>query len=321
MLEVLVDNKNGNIWDISGIVSDLSWNTARIGKAGKLDMTIIDRGIYQDKAFTLKNGDIVAVRKGKTYVFYGYIFSIVRKQDEAVSVTCYDQIRYLLNQDKILLANVTASDVLKKIANKYNLRLGHVEDTSIRIPTFLQEGTLLDMICTALTRTLMGGGKNYFLLDENGALSLRASEDHLLDFIIGDQSLMTGYSSKNSIDSDTYNQIVFYRDDRNTGKRMEYLKEDITTIDQWGLLKLYESVDEKLSDAEIKNMLDTYLFIKNREQKSLKVEAIGDIRVRAGYYARILIEHLGINQPYIVNECTHKISDNQHTMSLDLRVI
>lgn len=321
MLQVQIDNKNGSVWDISDIVADLSWSTSRIGKAGKVDLTFVDRGLYQDRTFTLSNGDILTVRMGNVNVFLGYIFSIDRSQDEAVKVTAYDQTRYLLNQDKLFITNFTASELLSYIADKYQLKLGKVEDTVYKIPK-ISEGTLLDMICNSLTLTLHNyNQKNFFLLDDFGGLSIQASEDHVLDFVIGDQSLMTGYSSQVSIDSDTYNQIKLYRDNKETGKREIYMAKDSVNIAKWGLLQLYQSVDEEMNEAQIGEMLNMLAAIKNRETRSLKIEALGDIRVRSGYYLRIIISDLGINQRFIVDECTHKFSDNEHTMSINLRVI
>lgn len=73
--------------------------------------------------------------------------------------------------------------------------------------------------------------------------------------------------------------------------------------------------------AQIKELLDQLMVIKNRESKSLKLDCIGDIRVRAGCYVPIVIEEYGINQPFLVNECSHRFDGAEHTMSLELKVI
>ncbi|MMZ62474.1 hypothetical protein D1872_246840 [compost metagenome] len=61
--------------------------------------------------------------------------------------------------------------------------------------------------------------------------------------------------------------------------------------------------------------------MKNRETKSLKVSALGDIRVRAGIRVRIVISEYGVDQALIVDECTHDFDGAAHTMTLDLRVV
>ncbi|WP_439099380.1 XkdQ/YqbQ family protein, partial [Brevibacillus laterosporus] len=57
------------------------------------------------------------------------------------------------------------------------------------------------------------------------------------------------------------------------------------------------------------------------ETKRLSLNAIGDIRVRAGCFVPVSIQRLGINQPFLVDECTHKFDGTEHTMSVELKVI
>ncbi len=323
MLMVFIDKKDGNVWNISQLVADVTWKTSRIGKAGSLSFTLIKNSPDQDQSFSYANGDIVYVQmQDGAKVFYGYIFSIDGGKDEAVKITCYDQLRYLMASETYVFANVTAAEVVKQIATDFKLKLGQIDDTGYRIPTMSEDNQkLMDIICKALDLTLINAGKNYVLFDDFGTLSVRNVEDFLLDFIIGDQSLMTDYSHKVSIDSDTYNKVKLYRDNKVTGKRDAYIAQDSANMAKWGVLQLSQSVDEEMNEAQISELLDALITLKNRETKGLKVEAIGDIRVRAGRYIRIQIEEYGINQPFLVDECTHSFDGVNHTMSLELKMI
>lgn len=323
MLKIMIDNKDGNVWDISEIVTDVSWKTSRTGKAGSLDFTLIKNAPGQEPSFKCSNGDIVHVQmQDGAKVFYGYIFSIDGGKDETVRITCYDQLRYLMANDTCVHKNITASELVSEIAGKFKLELGRIDDTEYRIPTLSEDNQkLMDIICKALDLTLINTGKNYVFFDDFGTLSVRNIEDFLLDFIIGDHSLMTDFSHKVSIDSDTYNVIKLYKDNKETGRREVYEARDSANMAKWGILQLYQSVDEKMNDAQIDEMLETLSTLKNRETKSLKIEALGDIRVRGGRYVRIQIKEYGINQPFLVDECTHNFDGANHTMSLELRVI
>jgi hypothetical protein len=86
------------------------------------------------------------------------------------------------------------------------------------------------------------------------------------------------------------------------------------------VLQLYQSVDEKMNDAQINELLSTLSRLKNRETRSLKVDAIGDARIRAGCYVPLIIERLGIRQPFLIDACTHSFAGN-HTMSLELKLL
>ncbi|WP_425415416.1 XkdQ/YqbQ family protein [Paenibacillus glacialis] len=53
----------------------------------------------------------------------------------------------------------------------------------------------------------------------------------------------------------------------------------------------------------------------------MKIEAIGDLRLRAGIYVNVYIERFGINKFFLVDECSHKNIESNHTMSLELRLV
>jgi hypothetical protein len=323
MITIWITNKQGSDWDVSEIVEGLTWKTSRIGKAGSLTFTLIKGSpLYQKKDFTYGNGDVVRVRVGQTNVFYGYIFSVDAGRDEAVKITAYDQTRYLMNTDTYVFAGVTATDVLKRIAKDFNLQLGTVVDTSYKIAAMSEDGQkLLDIICKAITLTYKNLGTDFCLYDDFGKLSLRDINSMEIDLIIGDGSLMTDYQVKTSIDSDTYNRIKLYKDNKKTGKREIYMAQDSVNIKRWGVLQYYESVDEEMNEAQITELLDNLSKLKNRETKSLKISAIGDIRVRAGMRVRILIPEYGVDQALLVDECSHDFDGADHTMSLDMRVV
>lgn len=322
MIEVIIDNKNGNMWDISEIVTGIQWKTSRFGGAGSLDFTLIKNAIYQAKAFTYHNGDIVKVKKDGENVFYGYIFSIDGGKDEDVKIKAYDQLRYLQANDTYKFIGQTAGAIIKRIASDFKLKVGSIADTKYKIPTMLEDNKkLLDIIYKALDLTIISTGSNYVFYDDFGSLSLKNVKDMLVDFYVGEGSMLTNYSVKTSIDSDTYNQIVLYKDNEETKKREKYVAKDSANIKKWGLLQLYQSADQNMNAAQINKLLDTLAKIKNRESKTIKLEAIGDIRIRAGSYVRILISEYGINQPFLVDSCTHTIDGAEHTMSLEMKVI
>ncbi|MFB4326394.1 hypothetical protein RB298_29120 [Priestia sp. BR_2] len=323
-LDVKILNRQGTggEWDVSEIVEGLSWKTSRIGKAGSVSFKLVKGSPFESSDFTYNNGDIVRVRLDKTNVFHGYIFSIDEGRDEAVTITAYDQIRYLMNVDTYVFKGVTATEILERIAKDFGLKLGTVADTGYKIPTMSEDSQkLLDIVTKGITLTFSNTGRDYCLYDDFGALCLRGINDVQLDLIVGDGSLMYDYEIKRSIDSDTYNQIKLYKDNKDTGNREIYLAKDSVNIKRWGLLQLYQGVDEDMNKAQINALLSKLAALKNRETKALKVSALGDIRVRAGMRVRILISEYGVDQALLVDECSHDFDGAAHTMSLDLRVV
>ncbi|WP_152393757.1 XkdQ/YqbQ family protein [Paenibacillus guangzhouensis] len=317
MLEVLLDNKDGNVWDLSELVYDATWKTSRIGKPGSFDFSVLNDG-----NFRMNHGDIVRAKWDGRPLFYGYVFTIGSGQDEQIAVKCYDQIRYLMASDTYVLKNITAAALLKRIANDFGLKSGMIVDTKYIIPTVHEDGQkLMDIICKALDQTVINTGNIYNFYDEFGALALRDARDMMLDLMIGDDSLMIDHSFERSIDQDTYNRIKLVRDNKETGGRDVHIAQDSENIAKWGRLQLYQKVGENQNDAQIRNLLDTLARLKNRPTKKLRIEALGETSVRAGCYVHMQIAHLAIHSPYLIDECSHNFSGEEYTMTLDLKVI
>ncbi|MFD0675154.1 hypothetical protein [Cohnella sp. GCM10027633] len=321
-LQIIVDNRNGTMWDITSLVPQFGWKTSRVGKPGSLDLTVVLPPEWQSSAFTVGCGDVVRVQLDGRAIFYGYVFTIDSSAEREWQLTAYDQIRYLLEADSYYGANVKASQVLIDNAKAIGLTVGHVTDTEFVIPVFGESGQKrLDMICKALDQTLLSKGTSFVLYDDAGRLTLRNLTEMRANVLIGDRSLAYGYSASRSIDSETYNRIKLAKDKKSGGgeKVKPYELEDRETIAKWGRLQLYQTVDEGLNEAQIKEMAERLLKLKNREQRKFSIEALGDISVRAGSVVQVTIAEQGINQNYLVEECKHSFQGGSHTMSLELR--
>ncbi|MGM1048648.1 hypothetical protein SAMN05661091_0871 [Paenibacillus uliginis N3/975] len=321
MIEIMLDRKNGSVWDLGQVVTDITWKTSRQAKPASLDITFVNDGLAQSKKFDVANGDIVRFRKDNKDLFYGYVFSKEWGADAQVKLMAYDQVRYLSSNETYRFENVKVEDIIRKIAKDYNLKTGELTDTKHTIPSMLQDNKkLIDTISKGLDATLIATGQYYMFYDQFGELTLKNINEMLLMLAIGEDSLMTDFSYKKSIDNETYNRIKVVRDNKETGKRDVYLYQHGQNIAQWGLLSLYEVADENMNPAQLKELAKNLLELKNREEQTLSVEAIGDLRVRAGNTIYVNLPGEGL-KPYLIDECTHKFSNGTHTMSLNMKVV
>lgn len=321
MIEILLDRKNGSVWDLGQVVTDLTWKTSRQAKAASLDMTYINDGLAQSDKFDVTNGDIIRFRKDNQDLFYGYVFSKEWGADAQIKLMAYDQIRYLSSNETYRFENLKVEDIIRRIAKDFNLKTGELADTGHIIPSMLQDNKkLIDMISKGLESTLIATGQYYMFHDHFGKLTLKNINEMVLMLAIGEDSLMTDFSYKKSIDNETYNRIKVVRDNKDSGKRDVYMYQHGQNIAQWGLLSLYEVADENMNPAQMKELAKNLLNLKNREQQTLSVEAIGDVRVRAGNTIYVNLPGEGL-KPYLIDECTHKFSGGSHTMSLNMKVV
>lgn len=305
--------QNGKTVYSPAVQEDIEWSTERTGTPGKLTFKLLD-----DKKLKITEGNAVRFKyKGKN-VFYGFIFT--RKiADGVITVTAYDQLRYLKNKDTYVYTNKTMTQVVKKIITDYSLRKGTLEDTKYKIPSRVEDNqTLFDIIANAHDLTLMNKGRMYVLYDDFGKLTLKSISKMKVNIAI-DPDTGQSYEYSSSIDSDTYNQIKLYYDNENTGKRELYITKSSKNINAWGLLQYYEKLEDgENGKAKAKSLLKLY----NAKKKTLSVEnAIGDHRVRAGsmVVVSLIIDNTKILQYMLVEKCKHTYKDSEHWMDLTLR--
>jgi hypothetical protein len=314
MIELLVENKaDGKIYEISEIVTDISFSDRLNNGCSKLDFSYLYDGVL------FANGSAVRFKYNNANIFYGYIFSSEREQNNAVSVVAYDQLRYLKAKDTFVVKDLRVDELIRKIANYFRLRVGKLDNTGYKLPTSIKDNqTFLDMIYDSISTTLIGTGRKYAFYDDFGSLSLTDIMNLRLPLIIGDESLAYGYKYGQSIDENTYNLIKISKDNETTGKRDVYIAQDSSAFNKWGVLQYFETADKNANPEQIKAKVNALLKLMNSETKTLSIEALGDTRVRAGSGILVSISDLGINQYVIVNSCKHIFKNNIHTMSLEL---
>ena len=292
----------------------ITWETERKGVPGKLTFNVL-----KDDVINFTEGNLVKMAVDGKNVFYGYVFTKKRDKDGIISVTAYDQLRYLKNKDALWYTNKSAADVVKMLAADFKLKVGEIEDTVYVIPKRNEENvTLFDIIQNALDLTLLNKKKLYVLYDDFGQLMLKDVESMKLDLLI-DGDTAENYSYTSSIDSSTYNRIRLYYDNKDTGKRELYITLDSSTQLQWGILQYCESIEEKCN-GEAK--ADALLQLYNRKTRNLSINnAFGDTRVKAGTSIGVQLDlgDIAVNNYMLVEKAKHVFNNKEHLMNLTLR--
>lgn len=295
------------------ISGDIKWETERQGTPGKLTFKVM-----KDDMLNFTEGDSVTLRVDGAEVFFGFVFSKKRDKEQIISVTAYDQLRYLKNKDTMKFKNTSASDITKNIAGKFNLNVGSIDDTGYIFESRLEDDkTLFDMIQGALDDTLRIQRKMYVLYDDFGKLCLRDIENMKLDILIDEESA-ENFDYSTSIDN-SYNVIKLSYENKETGKREIYLAKDSSHINQWGMLQYFEKKDEQTNGAE---KAEALLKLYNRKTRNLSISNVfGDIRVRAGtsVVVNLNLGDMAAMSYMVVEKVTHTFSNDEHKMNLTLR--
>ena len=285
----------------------------RKGVPGKFTFTVVKDGVI-----SFQEGNPVKLTVDGTPMFYGFVFTKKRNKDGTINVTAYDQMRYLKNKDTIIDENLTASDLLKRIASDFRLNIGTVEDTGFTMETVVEENvTLFDMIQSAIDETLMNTGNLFILYDDCGSLCLR-NINSLRSNLLIDSSTAENFDYESSIDVQTYDKIKLSFNNEKTGKREIYIAQNGDHINQWGVLQYYEQI-QSASGAKAK--ADALLAYYDQKTRKLAIKnAFGRPNIRAGSAIPVNL-NLGdiiLNNFLVVDKITHIFNGNEHLMDMNL---
>lgn len=293
------------------LTDSLTWETHRSSSPGKITFEIVKT----EEGIPLEEGQRVELTDGNTKVFKGYIFKIEESKAPTIKVTAYDQLRYFKNKDSIAYTKLTAGQLLQKIAGIYSLKVGKCDDTGYGI-TRVEEGTeLFGMMQSCIEDTLIATGNMYVLWDDFGELRISALESLRVPVLITANNA-GDYAYVRSIDDKFFNQIKLVYE--NDGNKEYYMIRDSESINKYGLLQLYETVQKK---DGIKSYLDKLLKTFNNPVRTLNIsQCMGDMRVRGG--TSVLIPDTSSDEVkyhyMIVESAKHTWKDGVHLMNLKL---
>lgn len=312
--ELLIQHNNTIMYPpvVEGV--DIEWE--RKGQPGKLTFEVV-----KTDGLSFQEGDPCRFSVDGSPMFYGFVFEKSRKgsNPNVIKVTVYDQLYYLKNKDTYVYANKTATEVIKMIAEDFQLNVGALENTGFVIESRVEDNqTLFDIIQTALDETLKATTQMYVLFDEAGKLTLRNIASMKLGMLI-DEETAGDYDYKSSIASQTYDKIKLLYENTDTGTRELYIAQDSSHINQWGVLQYFEKLD---SATNAKSMADALLNLYNTKTRTLKLQdVLGDPRVRAGTLLVVMLGlgDINVSNYLMVEQCKHTFRNGQHLMELKMR--
>lgn len=319
--ELLIANKSsGKIWECSNSVTTVSWETNRTDSPGKLTFTIIKSG---DLSFT--EGDVVRFSVDGQLQFYGWVFTKSKDRWGQIDVTCYDRLRYFKVNASYAFYGQTAGAIIQQIAGDLQVDVGTIASTGYAIPSLVEEDqSCLDIIGSAVQQTLLNTGDIYVFYDDGNGVALRRPEDMISNVVIGEKSLLLDYTYKTDIDEQTYNSIKLARPNEDTGMADVFVAQDSSTIAQWGLLQLYQTIDGDVNDAQAKAQASASLQYYNRRMRTLSVESLGVPGLRAGMMVLMKVPYLGdinLDQYVLLEKVTHTWENEVHTMKFETLAI
>lgn len=319
----------------------IEWNIPRKGSPSKLTCTVIKDKLMGEIGFN--EGDELWLMYKDQPVFKGFIFEKERDKYQHITITAYDQLRYLKNKFSYNLKGLRHDFIIERIFQDEKLKYESVPS----IPTISQRSyaeleTYFDIIYRALDEhTIISEKTNsnytdlYTMFDDAGVIKLKRLDEMILDIVI-DHSSAENFNYKSSIDEQTYNEILFYSEIKgqelnstqtSSNKVVGELSvtgqavgtKAYTNASRIGKLRYIEKYDG--NPAQAQDLAKKYLDFYDRKSRSLTIENVfGDIRVRGGSLIPVMLD-LGdqrADTPMVVDEVTHIIDESNHHMDLTL---
>lgn len=306
--------QNGNKVFIPVVQEDIQWTTERAGSPGKLTFKV-----HLDDTLDITEGNAVRLKWDGANIFYGFIFSKKMDKERVITVTAYDQLRYLKNKDTYVYKNKTASEVIQMICTDFQMQTGSLEDTGFKIASKVEDNqTLFDIIQNALDETLKNQKYLYVMYDDFGKVTLKGLDNMRLNLLI-DEETGENFDYTSSIDESTYNKIKLVYDNDSTGQRDVYISQDSSNINNWGVLQYYDTL-QKGENGQAK--VDALLTLYNKKTRKLTIKnALGDTRVRAGSMVVVIMDlgDVKLKNLMLVEKCVHTFKLDEHMMELKLK--
>jgi hypothetical protein len=320
---IIQDSESGIIKDISTLVTECRWTTTLdAAQPGKLEFSFVN-----DELLAFDMGSPVTVKIDGWNLFYGYVANQAYDETNICQFTCYDQLNCLKNAGAEVFKDMTADVIFQTVCGKQQLNGKVVSPANHKCaPRQHDNKSYYTMLQDALNETLIYEGNWYIVSDNFGTLEFIDITKLRTDLVLGDSSLVTGYSYERSIDGEVYNQIKLVKENKETLKRDVYIVKDSENMRKWGLLQYFAVVEEAANAAQIEEQADKLLELYNHPILKFSTKTLGDSRIKAGSGVYIDISELyQVGVPKLsyglVTKCTHSFKNFIHDMDLGVRVI
>ena len=258
---------------------------------------------------------------GKEF-FRGIVVSDSKGNGRTVEIKCMDNAMYLTkNKGSFTFKKKTATQIFRKVCKKAGLPIGGAVNTKFRIKELTKKGTTYwDVIEDALAQTYSSTGRRYYVCSVKGKLYLKRRTDASNLMYASPDTNTTTYTQTRSIEN-TFTKLQLYSSTTKKKKTTTKVKKTVTNKPlqkKIGRMVDVESVDKKISKAELKRKASTWLKQTSVVSKNMSWEGIGNIEAIAGKAIMVHIPHLGVNRVLYIDSDTHTWKNGSYTMSLTL---
>lgn len=309
--------KGDSAFDMSELVSDITWGGRKGAAARSLSVTFIDDDGYGHDRTGLdveENSRCIFSWKGKE-LFRGKFMKQEQSPSKTMTALAYDNGIYLANnKDTFNYTDTKASDIFIDCCKRFGIPYGAVADTGYRIPELPKpKTTAWDTICDALSLTYQAQGVRFYPLCVGEEMQLLERRQNILQWVIETGVNLADYKLTKSIEK--------------LKTRIKLLSKEGTVLAEavdsgleakHGIFQDVEQISDEMTQAQLNELVKTTLDENNKPVRALTVQALGLPEVVTGIGVFIIIKALDISKTYYVEEDAHVFQGNNHYMKLKL---
>lgn len=346
----IIRTLNQNTIQIPVLTDEVTLDRNYNSSAATLDFTC-----QKDEKLAFDMGDIVVLTVDYKVAFRGRIFTKSRNSNKKIQVTAYDNLRYLLNEDTIVLGQdnpkknyYTLKDLLDKIRQilqtywfTLDYSITNKEISNVKLdPVVYEDKSYIDMIFDTFEKIKTKGDFNLTIYDDNGKIVICDINDLIMRggtwvdpygatvtpmllgnveptiYSIGYDNI-EDFSHEESIDDDVYTVVKLTTEGENANKTQSHLVFEKDNLKQYGPLICSEKVDDA---KEFSPKGRSIIGEKGRSKNTFSITGCtGMIEARGGsglYIDKIDVGHTVYRGFMLVKEVTHKFKGQTHTMDL-----
>ncbi|GAA3626325.1 hypothetical protein GCM10022297_01060 [Lactobacillus hamsteri] len=300
-------NPKGTGYDLKNNVKNIVWTTDMNLSAGELTFDLIEP---LDQLVIPYTGDIITFRWNKEKVFYGYVFKYEFTGDRTISVTCYDKLRYLKNEDSIVFKTNTVADRFNEVCKRAGLSHSVKNAPTHKVAAEICDGkTYFDMLKTAINKTYQSTDHMYFVAANYDKVELRRAPYKKLKIVVDTRTVVTDFTysvdientanvvkvvQKDKKKSQTSSATAKGNSDKETPSNTSFSSTSAQgkSVEQWGKLQIVKPKKSKATQAQMMAQAKSVLKQKNVANKKLSITTKGDLSLVAGNAVTVYLKDM-----------------------------
>lgn len=315
-----VVGRDKTFYDVSQFVTRVVWS----GKRGSASRTV-EVTLFCSETTGKVGGTKIDVGQGQTCVLYdvgagitlfqGIIMSEKYNNKRQLVLTAYDVCIWLTNnKDSFTYENKRCDEIVRDCLNRLNIPVGTIQNTGHVIGELTKKATTYwDVIEDALSQTYKTRNIRYYVYSSEGRVHLVKRTNQGTMPIIDLSTNVEAYEETRSIEKTrTRLKLVTSKGETKNTTVIDSLEQKI------GIFQDMQSVDEKITGAEINQRINQFRQEQGLVNRSLNVTVTGDAHVKSGGCVYVKLDTLGLARMMFVEEDVHTYENGKHSMKLKL---